>query len=84
MLSGEWVFRSDNDTMNQQYSKFTGQMGNLCQFPHTLHLVPRVISLGIGCRKGASAGAVEQTVREALGGAGLPLAAVKAWAVATL
>ena len=37
-------------------------------FPHTLHLVPRVISLGIGCRKGASAGAVEQTVREALGG----------------
>ena len=38
MLSGEWVFRSDNDTMNQQYSKFTGQMGNLCQFPHTLHL----------------------------------------------
>ena len=25
-------------------------------FPHTLHLVPRVISLGIGCRKGVSAG----------------------------
>ena len=24
--------------MNQQYSKFTGQMGNPCQFPHTLHL----------------------------------------------
>ena len=40
-------------------------------FPHTLHLVPRVISLGIGCRKGVSAGAVEQTVREALGRAGL-------------
>ena len=38
LLSGEWVFRSDNDTMNQQYSKFTGQMGNLCQFPHTLPL----------------------------------------------
>ena len=47
-------------------------------FPHTLHLVPRVISLGIGCRKGVSAGAVEQTVREALDRAGLPLAAVKA------
>ena len=47
-------------------------------FPHTLHLVPRVISLGIGCRKGVSAGAVEQTVREALGRAGLSLAAVKA------
>lgn len=47
-------------------------------FPHTLHLMPRVISLGIGCRKGVSAGAVEQTVREALGRAGLPLAAVKA------
>ena len=41
-------------------------------------LVPRVISLGIGCRKGVSAGAVEQTVREALGRAGLSLAAVKA------
>lgn len=38
MLSGEWVFRSDNDTMNQQYSKFTGQMGNLCQFTDTLPL----------------------------------------------
>ena len=47
-------------------------------FPHTLHLVPRVISLGIGCRKGVSAGAVEQTVREALGRAGLPLTAVNA------
>ena len=46
-------------------------------FPHTLHLVPRVLSLGIGCRKGVSAGAVEQTVREALGRAGLPLAAVR-------
>ena len=38
LLSGEWVFRSDNDTMNQQYSKFTGQMGNLCQLPHALPL----------------------------------------------
>ena len=49
-------------------------------FPHTLHLVPRlpIRPSGIGCRKGVSAGAVEQTVREALGGAGLPLAAVKA------
>ena len=47
-------------------------------FAKTLRLVPRVVRLGIGCRKGASAGAVEQTVREALGRAGLPLAAVKA------
>ena len=47
-------------------------------FPHTLHLVPRVISLGIGCRKGVSAGAIEQIVREALGRAGLPLTAVNA------
>ena len=47
-------------------------------FAKTLRLVPRVVRLGIGCRKGVSAGAIEQTVREALGRAGLPLAAVKA------
>mgnify|MGYP005899688189 FL=1 len=47
-------------------------------FPHTLHLVPRVISLGIGCRKGVSASAIEQIVREALDRAGLPLTAVNA------
>ena len=47
-------------------------------FPHTLHLVPRVISLGLGCRKGVSASAIEQTVCEALGRAGLPLTAVNA------
>ncbi len=46
-------------------------------FVHTLHLVPRVVSLGIGCRKGAAASAIEETVREALDRAGVPLAAVK-------
>ena len=46
-------------------------------FSHTLHLVPRVISLGIGCRKGAAASAIKETVREVFDRAGVPLAAVK-------
>ena len=32
-------------------------------FAHTLHLVPRIAHLGIGCRKGTSADAIEQTVQ---------------------
>lgn len=37
-----------------------------CPFPRTLHLVPRVLTLGIGCRRGASAEAVEQAVAAVL------------------
>lgn len=35
-------------------------------FLHTLHLIPRIVTLGIGCRKGADAGKVEETVLRVL------------------
>ena len=38
LLSGKRVFWADNHAPHQKRRKFTGQMGNLCQFPHTLPL----------------------------------------------
>ncbi len=66
------------DTKTAAESGFTVGFDTKAQpFAHTLHLVPRVLSLGIGCRKSAAASAIEETVREALDRAGVPLAAVK-------
>lgn len=45
-------------------------------FPHTLHLIPRIVHLGMGCRKGVSEQAVERAALDALAAAGVPLAAV--------
>lgn len=36
--------------------------GGACPYPRTLHLVPRALTLGIGCRRGASLEALEQAV----------------------
>lgn len=46
-------------------------------FAHTLHLVPRVVHLGIGCRRGTDARTVEQVAQAALDAAGVPWQAVK-------
>ena len=43
---------------------------------HTLHLVPRIAYLGIGCRKGTSAEAIEVTVQAALASKNLPWQAI--------
>lgn len=45
-------------------------------FPQTLHLVPRCIGVGVGCRRGASVDALERAVCEALARAKYPLHAV--------
>ena len=45
-------------------------------FAHTLHLVPRVVYLGIGCRRGTDAQTIEQAVQAALDSAGVPWEAV--------
>lgn len=50
---------------------------NAAPFAHTLHLVPRIVHLGIGCRKGTAAQAIEQAVQAALSCAGVPWQAVK-------
>lgn len=46
-------------------------------FAHTLHLVPRIVSLGLGCRKGVSRDVIAETVREALSAADVPMEAVR-------
>ena len=41
-------------------------------FAHTLHLVPRIVYIGIGCRRGTDAEKIESAVQEALEAAGVP------------
>lgn len=45
-------------------------------FAHTLHLVPRIVFLGIGCRKGTDAQTIEQAAQVALDAAGVPWEAI--------
>lgn len=44
-------------------------------FPDTLYLIPRIITVGIGCRKGTSSAAVEAAVQSAADSMQIPLAA---------
>lgn len=46
-------------------------------FAHTLHLVPCIVFLGIGCRKGTDTQTIEQAVQVALDAAGVPWEAVR-------
>ncbi len=55
---------------------FVGYDINDKTYAHTLHLVPRIVHLGIGCRRGISAEAVENAVQTVLVKSGVPLAAV--------
>ena len=48
----------------------------LAPFSRTLHLVPRVATVGVGCRRGASPTALETAVREALASAHVSVHAV--------
>ncbi|MDY2722436.1 MAG: precorrin-3B C(17)-methyltransferase [Coriobacteriales bacterium] len=47
-----------------------------CPFAHTLHLVPRVVTVGVGCKRGIDAAALEAFVRGALANAHISPAAV--------
>ena len=47
-----------------------------CPFAHTLHLVPRVVTVGVGCKRGTDAAALEAFVRGALASAHVSPAAV--------
>ncbi len=46
-------------------------------FAHTLHLVPRVVFLGIGCRRGTDVQTIEKAVQAVLDSAGVPWEAVR-------
>ncbi len=45
-------------------------------FTRTLRLIPRLVTLGIGCRRGTPADVIREAVRQALGGAGIDPRAV--------
>ena len=45
-------------------------------YPTTLHIIPRIVVAGIGCRKGVSAEVLEDKLYEALAEAGIPVEAV--------
>ena len=47
-----------------------------CPFAHTLHLVPRVVTVGVGCKRGTDAAALETFVRGVLANAHISPAAV--------
>lgn len=47
-----------------------------CPFAHTLHLVPRAVTVGVGCKRGTDAAALEAFVRGALANAHVSPAAV--------
>lgn len=47
-----------------------------CPFARTLHLVPRVVTVGVGCKRGTDAAALEAFVRAALASAHVSPAAV--------
>lgn len=47
-----------------------------CPFARTLHLVPRVVTVGVGCKRGTDAAALESFVRAALASAHVSPAAV--------
>lgn len=46
-------------------------------FLHTLHLVPRIVTIGIGCRKGMGAEKIERAVLTALAGCHLSIHSVE-------
>ena len=46
-------------------------------YKRQLHLVPRIVHIGIGCRRGTGAQKLETAVREALAAAGVPREAVR-------
>jgi len=51
-------------------------MNSTAPFPRTLHIIPRVIVAGIGCRKDIPAGLLEKRLREALVKVNMPITAV--------
>jgi len=45
-------------------------------YPHTLHIIPRIIVAGIGCRKGVPTGVLEERLNNTLANAQIPTAAI--------
>ena len=59
---------------------YIGPTAQECPFPQTLHLIPRAVILGIGCRRGTDRARLETALEAFLGKSAIPAAAVRALA----
>lgn len=87
LIAGESVsFESDFPTLDDPPDGVLREKGNLgfCvtldsakkPFNETLRLFPKIVVLGIGCRKGIGMGKIEEAVSEVLAEANIPMRAV--------
>ncbi len=65
------------DMTKEQELGFAVSVRDVRPFPRTLHLIPKAVALGIGCRRGASAEKVEEAALAALKEAGIFKESVK-------
>ena len=61
-----------------------GPTARKCPFPHTLHLIPRAVTLGIGCRRGTEQAQLETALEAFLDKSAIPAAAVRGLATIDL
>jgi len=66
-------------------SGFTvGYEQNNFPFPHTLHIIPRIVHIGIGCRRGSSLRQIEDSIQWTLSQADIPIQSLCAVASITV
>jgi len=75
MLTQATPVDSDNCCLGQ-VGIYIGYDTSFAPYAHTLHLVPRWVHVGIGCRKGATQSQIETAVTDVLHIAGIPAEAV--------
>ena len=67
----------ENTHIQQTKTKFTIIAEEDSPYERTLHLIPKVITVGIGCKKNTPAGRIEEKVLAALAAAGISPKAVR-------
>lgn len=60
-------------TSDAQTGFTVGYRQNDSPFPHTLHIIPRIVHLGIGCRRGTSLQQIENSIKWTLSRAEIPI-----------
>lgn len=58
------LWRENRDIPNPPLGFYVTISGKKQPFPHTLYLFPKIILLGIGCKKGTSEEVIEQVMKE--------------------
>lgn len=67
-----------------EFGIIIGPTARECPFPQTLHLIPRAVTLGIGCRRGTGQSRLEAALEEFLDKSAIPAAAIRALATIDL